>query len=142
MRLNTLIVLFVLTLSCAPALAGQESDVQELVPLPHPVKVVTANQEQLKISEEQMNRIKTDVVGYFPPRMLPMMIEAEESENRLVHKIMVEGKTKQELADEIDQLAVLKRKLIDTHIDSLNTLKGILTDEQWSSLLVLLEKAK
>ncbi len=142
MRLNTLIILFVLTLSCATALAGQESNVQELVPLPHPVKVVTANQEQLKISEEQMTRIKTDVVGYFPPRMLPMMIEAEESENRLVHKILVEGKTKQELAEEIDQLAALKRKLIDTHIDSLNTLKGILTDEQWSSLLVLLEEAK
>lgn len=142
MKLKALMVLFVLTLLTNAAMAERESDVQELVPLPHPVKVVTANEQDLKISVEQMQRIKTEVVGHFPPRMLPMMIEAEEMENRLAHKIMVEGRTKQELAQEIDQIAALKRKLIDTHIDSLNTLKSILTVEQWTALLVLLEEAE
>ncbi len=143
MKLSFLFYLIILPLlfNGTAVFAGQESDVQELVPLPHPIKLVMAHEQQLNISADQMARMKTEVVGFFPPRMLPMMIEAEELENRLAEKVMVEGKTKEELAEEIDKLAALKRKLIDTHIDSLNTLKGILSQEQWSAVLDLLEES-
>jgi len=141
MKLYQLIVLIVLCIGTA-ALASEESNVQELVPLPHPIKVVMAHQDELKITPDQMASMKKDVVGFFPPRMLPMMIEAKELEVSLLEKIMVQGQTKEALAGEIDELAAVKRKLIDTHIDSLNTLKGILTDEQWTALLVILEDLK
>jgi hypothetical protein len=144
MKLNPLHTLILLTLlfTGTSALASAESDVQELIPLPHPIKVVMAHELELNITAEQMERMKEEVVGHFPPRMLPMMIEAEEMERRLAAEVMVNGKTKTELATDIDQLAALKRKLIDTHIDSLNTLKSILTDDQWTALLEILEKSK
>lgn len=141
MKLYQLVILIMICCTTV-ALASEESNVQELVPLPHPIKIVMAHEQELKITADQMSRMKNDVVGFFPPRMLPMMIQAEELEVSLYEKIMVGGKTKVELADEIDQLAAVKRKLIDTHIDSLNTLKGILNDEQWTALLVMLEEIR
>ncbi len=142
MKLNILIILIMVCTAVAPVLAGDDQSVQELVPLPHPIKVVMANELELQITPEQMARMKNEVVGFFPPIMLPMMIEAGEMEARLAEEIMGQGKTKLELADEIDKLAVLKRKLIDTHIDSLNTLKSILSDEQWIALRELLAEAE
>ncbi len=130
--------LFIVLTICAGATtvgAGEASNVQELVPLPHPIKVVMAHEVEWEITAEQMARMKKEVVGHFPPIMLPMMIEAEAMEVSLAEKIMVHGQTKQELATEIDKLAALKRKLTDTHIDSLNTLKSILSAPQWDILV-------
>ena len=141
MKLTKLLILTIVCIAATSALAERESDVQELVPLPHPIKVVMAHEKELKVTPEQMERMKTEVVGHFPPIMLPMMIQAEEMEVSLAEKIMVQGKTKQDLAAEIDEIAALKRRLIDTHIDSLNTLKSILSDEQWLALGKLLAAA-
>ncbi len=138
MKLTQLSILILLFVACA-AQASEESNVQELVPLPHPIKVVMAHQEELGISGQQLARMKKEVVGFFPPVMLPLMIKAEEMEVSLSRKIMVEGRTKEELATEIDELAALKRELIDTHIDSLNTLKRILKQDQWTALLGILD---
>lgn len=142
MKLNMLLAVILVCLVASGALARGDHSVQELVPLSHPIKVVMAHEKELQITPEQMVRLKKEMVEVFPPRILPMVIEAEQMEASLLESIMGEGKTKEELAEEIDQIVELKRRLLDKHIDSLNTLKSILTDAQWVAMRELMAEGE
>ncbi len=138
MKTKMMMVVVLICIAATGALAERETTVQELVPLSHPIKYVMANEKELNISAEQMVRLKKDMVAVFPPQILPMVIEAEAMEASLLEAIMGDGKSKEVLAGQIEEIVELKRRLLNKHIDSLNTLKDILTDEQWLAMRVLI----
>ncbi|HIC77758.1 MAG TPA: hypothetical protein EYP02_01130 [Sulfurovum sp.] len=54
--------------------------------------------------------------------------------------VLKDQKTKEDTKADIEELIEIKRKITNGHIDAVNTLAKILTKEQYTQLLSLLEK--
>lgn len=121
---------------------GHEHKVAELVPLPHPVKVILNHKEEIGLTKEQDEKIQKEMLAVFPPKIHGGMDKAEELEKKIKEAVIHEHKTKEDLREEIEKLIEIKRQITYDHIDALNTLQKILTKEQQEKVkkLVLSQK--
>lgn len=122
--------------------AKDQSSVDEMINLPHPVKVIMPNIKKLKISQAQENRLNKKMLGYYPEIIQGLMHKAGKLEKEIKNDILVDNKTKEELSSKIDELEKIKRQVTDTHIDALNTLANILDNKQFAESLKMMEAPK
>lgn len=121
---------------------GGAGGVDELIDLPHPVKVIVINKEKLSVSKEQSKQIDEKMLGYFPQEIQSRMKQASKLEKEIKDDVLIHNKTKIELAHKINKLENLKREITDIHIDALNTLSDILTKKQMQQALSMMQKQK
>lgn len=114
--------------------------IAELVPLPHPVKIVLQNEAELKVSKEQKEKIDKEMLAVFPEKIHGGMDKAEVIEDKIKKAVLMESKTKEDLKADIKALADLKIQITNDHIDALNHLSTILNKEQFSKVLELSKK--
>jgi len=110
----------------------------ELMRLPHPLKLVVENDDALKLSETQRTELDAMMVK-MPVKMHAMLEEAEAKERAIRRAVMHERKDKEAMAEALDELGALKRRVTDMHIDALNRLQAILDARQYDALLALLK---
>ncbi len=114
--------------------------VEELVELPHPVKIILANEEKLKITKEQKEKIEKEMLSVFPQKIHGAMDKAKILEDKIKDAVMKEDKTKADLKADIQALADIKIQITNDHIDALNKLDTILNKEQHKQIMELLKK--
>jgi len=116
--------------------------VAELIPLPHFKRLLAANKKVLKISEEQNEKIKTQIFKKLRTKIHGAIKTAEQLEVKIMNAILKEQKTKEDMKADIEKLIEIKREITNGHIDAVNTLAKILTKEQYTQLLPLIEKKR
>jgi len=116
--------------------------VQELFSLPHPVKVILANKEELNITKEQEKQIEEKMLAVYPTKIHGSMDKAESIEAKIKAAVLTEQKSKEDVKSDIEALIEIKRTLSYDHIDALNTLGKILTKEQFDKVVELSAKKK
>ncbi|CAA6803209.1 MAG: Unknown protein [uncultured Sulfurovum sp.] len=119
-----------------------EYKVAELVPLPHLKRLLASNQETLKLKKEQNEKIKTQIFKTLRTQIHGKIKIAEQLEIKITDAVLKEQKTKEDLKADIESLIEIKKEITNGHIDALNILAKILTKEQYTQLLPLIEKNK
>ena len=119
---------------------GKHHKIAELVPLPHPVKIVLQNEAELKITKEQKEKIDKEMLAVFPEKIHGGMDKAEAIEDKIKKAVLTETKTKEDLKTDIKALVDIKIQITNDHIDALNHLSTILSKEQFSKVLELSKK--
>lgn len=113
----------------------------ELMRLPHPLQALVQNAEALKLSEAQRGELYA-MMEQMPAKMHAMLDEAQTKERAIRRAVLHGGKSRTEMAEALDELALLKRRVTDSHIDALNRLQSMLNGEQYAALLRLVETHK
>lgn len=114
--------------------------VEELVSLPHPLKVIMQNREALHLDEKQDKRLQDEMMAVFPEKIHGNMDKAEVIETKIKKAVLSGSKTKEDLKADIKALADIKVVITNDHIDALHTLKTILSKEQFNMLLNMKDK--
>ena len=120
---------------------GDNHPVKELLPLPHPVKIIMQNEEELKITKEQNEKIEKQMHSVFPEKIHGGMDKAKVIEDKIQKAVLKEGKTKEDLKADIKALSDIKVEITNDHIDALNVLAKILSKEQFVKVLELSKKS-
>lgn len=115
---------------------------QGTVKLPHILKVVMKHKSELKITPEQEERIKKEVMQVYPPKIHPMMEEVKTLERTLRKSVLKDHKTAWDLTFDLQKLSKKKLALTQSQIEALNRVASILTKEQWAETLKLKKKMK
>ncbi|MEA2100495.1 MAG: hypothetical protein U9P72_10225 [Campylobacterota bacterium] len=115
--------------------------IEELVELPHPVKLVLMNKESLKITAAQMTNIENKMLAVYPALIHTNMDIAKNIEEKII-KAVLDGATKESMKKDIDALVKIKVQITNDHIDALNKLKTIITSVQYIKLLELVQESK
>jgi len=121
---------------------GQKHPIEELVKLPHPVKMILMNKESLKITPKQMSSIENEMLAVYPAKIHGKMDEAKLIEDKIKKEVLKHGTTKEDLKKDIQALADMKVQITNDHIDALNKLQAVLTKEQYKQLLNLVKSSK
>ncbi|MCH9814749.1 MAG: hypothetical protein K0U47_12495 [Epsilonproteobacteria bacterium] len=116
--------------------------IEELVDLPHPIKMIMPNREKLKITVDQEKALEEKMMAVFPEKIHGNMDKAEVIETKIKKAVLSESKTKEDLKVDIQTLADIKVSITNDHIDALNTLETILTKAQFSQLLIMMGHKK
>lgn len=114
--------------------------VAELLPLPHFKRLLAANKDTIKLDKEQKEKIKTQIFEKIRTEIHGAIKTAEKLEVKIMNSILKDQKTKEDTKADIEELIEIKREITNGHIDAVNTLAKILTKEQYTQLLSLLEK--
>lgn len=114
--------------------------VDGLVKLPHPVQMIMKNKQKLGISEQQASRLKKEMLEVYPETIHQQMDEVADLEKQIRKQVLKKHKTSQQLKSQLDELASKKYRLTKTHIEALNTLNGILTEQQWQKVMKMVQK--
>ncbi len=114
--------------------------VEELVPLPHFMQIVMKKGDELKITDEQKQKLQKEIKAIFPEKIHGGMDRAKVIEDKIQNAVLKEGKTKEDIRVEVADLAVIKMLITNDHIDALNALRGILSQEQFNKVLELSKK--
>jgi Spy/CpxP family protein refolding chaperone len=121
-------MVFVFVLSGFASEKSNKFRIDELVFLPHPGKFI--KQGKIKITKEQSERITKEVKAVYVPVFQDKMRAAFKIEKK-VQRMVLQGKTKEELKPFLDEIMKLKREAMDSRIDALNLIQKILTPEEW-----------
>lgn len=116
--------------------------VDELVLLPHPMKIVKNNKEELGITKEQMQELMAKVKDRYQKVIHEELQKAYKLERKIIKSVTVDHKSSEELKSELDELEALKRKVTDTHIGALNEFATVLSKEQFQKLVNIFYKGK
>ncbi|QKF81114.1 hypothetical protein [Halarcobacter ebronensis] len=132
-----LVMLFALTLNAQEQKSKTDKfKINELIILPHIGKVLKDNLKELNVTDIQMQRVSKEVKQIFPPKFQALIREAFPIEKRVQRKVL-KGATPDELKEDLDKIAQLKREAINIKIEALNAFKKIFTQEQWSMITKL-----
>lgn len=104
--------------------------VDELILLPHPGKVLKFHAKELGVTKEELKRIKNEVKKVYPPIFQEKIRQAFQIEKK-VRRMVLKGKTKQEVKPYLDEIAKLKREAMDSRVDALNKFREILGHDKW-----------
>lgn len=119
--------------------------IAELVNLPHPLRAIMQNEKtmaEVGIDETQEQEINDQMLVVYPPYIMGRMFKAQKLENEIKMAVMKDDKNAIELKNKIDQLAKLKREVLDKHIESLNVLATILTPKQYKKSMEMFREWK
>ena len=114
----------------------------ELVPLPHLKRLLASNKDMLKLTEEQSEKIKTQIFKNLRTKIHGAIKKAEELEEKIKNDVLKEHKSKEDLKSDIEALTELKKGITNGHIGAINILAKILTKEQYDKLLTVMERKK
>lgn len=134
-----IVMLCIATVLSSSLWAKDHSSVDEMINLPHPVKVIMPNIKKLEISKTQEEELNDKMLGYYPEIIQGLMQKAAKLEKEIKNDVLVGKKTKEELSSKIDKLEKIKREVTDVHIDALNTLTNILNDKQFTQSLKMMK---
>lgn len=130
-----------LLLGGATLLASDNHKMGLILALPHPMKSIIPNYEAFGFTPEQDAKVQ-EIIGDIPSKMHEMFDAAEAMETNIRDEVMRHGKTKEQLAQKLDVLQELKRKITALHIDTVIQLRAILTKEQYKMMMQDLENSK
>lgn len=136
--LLTLIALAILSVS---AYAEGDKHKAGTVALPHLMKILLSNSEELKITTEQQKKFDK-MVSTVPSKLHPMMDEAATLEKKIKKAVMKDKQSLKDVSDDINKLEKLKREIAQTQINAINKIQNILTESQYNSLLLKMKKNK
>lgn len=139
---KNIIMLSLVTIFSSLLWAKDFSRVNEMINLPHPVKVIMPNMEKLEISKKQKEKLNKEMLGYYPEIIQGLMNKVSKLENEIKNDILIDKKTKAQLSSKIDKLEKIKREITDIHIDALNTLADILSTKQFAKSLKMIQPKK
>lgn len=135
MKKTLLITTLVAALSTSLFAAGKHK--AGIVKLPHPMKVLLQNSEQLNISDAQMEKINT-IAERVPPKIHPLMDEAATLEKTIRLGVVKEKMTRKDVEAKVEKLQTIKREITTLQIDAINEMQSILDDTQYKLLLKLM----
>lgn len=119
--------------------------IHELINLPHPLQAIMQNEVSMKKMELDANQIKEindKMLMIYPPIIQSLMYEAEELETKIKKKVLMKDMTSAEVKKDVNKLIVLKTKVANNHIESLNVLSTILTSKQYKKGLEMFKQMK
>lgn len=119
---------------------ASKHSVKELVPLPHFMQIIMKKGDVLKITDEQKQKLQKEIKDIFPEKIHGGMDRAKVIEDKIQNAVLKEGKIKEDVRVEVADLAVIKMLITNDHIDALNALRGILSQEQFNKVLELSKK--
>lgn len=140
-KIITATLLSVVTTSLLVASEGSNKKLALVTSLPHPMKTIMSNMDLLEIDEKQTEAL-TKVLEKAPEIMHAMFDKARELEIEIQKAVIKEGKTKEDLKEQLDALEKLKREITDTQIDTLNELHTILNKKQLQKVYSLMQEQK
>ena len=108
--------------------------INDLILLEMPGKMIKSG--ALDLNSEQMIRISKEVQPLMHESYQSKINEAFGLEKR-VQKLLLQGKSKEDVKVYLDQIATIKREAIDIKIDAYKAFQAILTPEQWQKYVEL-----
>ncbi|MDY0265311.1 MAG: hypothetical protein RBR12_09045 [Sulfurospirillum cavolei] len=108
--------------------------INDLILLEMPGKMIKSG--ALDLNSEQMIRISKEVQPLMHESYQSKINEAFGLEKR-VQKLLLQGKSKEDVKVYLDQIAVIKREAIDIKIDAYKAFQAILTPDQWQKYVEL-----
>ena len=139
-KLTTLTVALSLTTMLMADANKSQSEISELIPLPHFKRLLASSQDLLKLSQEQNEKIKMQVFAKLRTKIHGAIETAEQLEVKIMNAVLKDQKTKEDLKADIERLIEIKREIANGHIDAANIIAKTLTKEQYAKLLVIIEK--
>lgn len=138
MKKALLVGFFTLSLSTS-LLAQQNHNLGLVSSMPLPMKVLIQHPEKLNISDTQSDAISS-IMQKVPPKIHAMFDEAEMLEEAIKKALLKEAKSKTQLKTQLDKLEKIKREITDLQIDTINSLRSILSPEQFKKMLQMQKK--
>ncbi len=102
--------------------------------LPHLLRNVLEMGKDLGLTEAQQKAVD-GIKQSIPPQMHAGFTQAKALELEIARSIVNDGATAKDLASKLDALQTLKRQLTDLQIGGLNSIKQLLTAEQYQKVL-------
>ncbi len=112
-----------------------------LVKLPHPMKALLPNLEEFKVDKEQKAKIDK-ILEEVPSKMHTLMDEASSLEHSIRKRVVKGKKSFVNIENDLNKLQTLKREISTIQIKTINRLQKILSDAQYSSLIMKLKASK
>jgi len=101
----------------------------ELIEIQMPGHFIKTKNGILNVTGEQKNEI---ILNIHPIGDKIKQLSKKIASNELkLKQLIMDGKSKEELKLDLDNLASQKRLLVDLHIDALKSFKKIFTEKQW-----------
>lgn len=104
--------------------------------LPHLMQTINREGEALKLSASQKEAFAA-ILAQVPAAIWPKLTEAQTLEQEIARMVLRQGAPLQTVAARLDQLGKLKREAANIHIGCIERVRGILSAEQYASLLTL-----
>ena len=118
---------------------SSQFQINELIILPHIGKIIKMHGGEIEVTATQMQRLSKEVKQVFPPKFQALIREAFPIEKRVQRKVL-KGATPEELKEDLDKIANLKREAISIKIEAFNAFKNIFTPTQWKKIVSLSKK--
>ncbi|MBK1648021.1 hypothetical protein [Rhabdochromatium marinum] len=109
--------------------------VDELVALPHPMRLIKQHPERYQLLPEQYDRLQKEIIAVYPPQMHQRKREAWQLERQIRYAVLEKNATAEALSAQLDELSRIKRQITDLHIAALRVFRAILTSDQFQRLV-------
>ncbi len=106
-----------------------------LLRLPRPMRMIRANPERFAITDEQAQRLETELHAVYSPQMHALMDKTVQLEEAMQTALLIDGRDLSELKADLERLIGLKRQLLQLRVAALAQLRTILSPEQFSQLV-------
>ncbi|MBK1700313.1 hypothetical protein [Thiococcus pfennigii] len=133
--LKTLIAAVALAAALSPAHAGHRMPVNELIALPHPMRVIARDPSRFALSERQQARLGAEILAVYPRQIHPRVQRAAELERRIHRALFIDGANGATVHAELTALTRLKREITDLRIAALGRFRDILTEAQFARIM-------
>ena len=137
-----IVLLSLVLVASSTLMAGEKgSHKAGLVKLPHPMKGLLPNLEELKVDQKQKNKID-EILAEVPTKMHAMMDEAATLEHTIKRSVVKEKKSLKDVELNLNKLQSIKREITSLQVITINRLQNILSEKQYSKLLMKLKSSK
>jgi 4-hydroxyphenylpyruvate dioxygenase-like putative hemolysin len=132
----TLTLLFALTNVQAVSMDEVVAAVKQAHPFPNLMRVITQHQDDmLELSEEQISVVNAWIKKHRPiVKELALSIKAEE---QALKEAALNDVSKDELMTKLNELLAKRKQMAIHKIDCRDTMRQILSDEQWKKVVEL-----
>ena len=109
--------------------------VNELVALPHPMRIIRSDPDRFGITPDQLDSLRREVMEVYPPELHPRVQRAWHLEQAIYQAVIERGESASAVAEQLDELTRVKREVTDIRIQGLNRFRSLLQPAQYQAVM-------